>query len=208
MTDPGSRHIVLVIDRSGSMEPVRADTEGGVKTFLGEQRKVPGHTTISLFQFDTEHDEVTSFADVREDLAWRLVPRGGTALLDAVGFAVTKTGERLAALDEAARPGEVIVLIATDGEENSSKEYTLPQVKEMITRQQDDYGWTFVFIGANQDAFAAGGAMGVPAASTADYSTALTAGAFASASSMVARGASSGTYDFSPAERQAATGSK
>jgi Mg-chelatase subunit ChlD len=206
MTDPGSRHIVLVIDRSGSMRPVAADTEGGVKTFIEEQRKVPGRTTVSLFQFDTEHDEVASFADVQGDLAWRLVPRGGTALLDAVGFAVTKTGERLAALDESARPGEVVVLIATDGEENSSKEYTLPQVKDMITRQQDDYGWKFVFIGANQDAFDAGGAMGVPAAATADYSTASTAGAFASAASMVARGASIGAYGFTPGERAAAVG--
>jgi uncharacterized protein YegL len=208
VTDPGYRHIVLVIDRSGSMEPVKADTEGGVKTFIGEQRRVPGRTTISLFQFDTEHDEVVSFADVRKDLKWRLVPRGGTALLDAVGFAVTKTGEKLTALDEDARPGEVIVLIATDGEENSSHEYTLPQVKEMITKQQGDYGWKFVFIGANQDAFAAGGAMGVPAASTADYDVTSTAGAFASASSMVARGASGGTYGFTPEEREAATGSK
>ena len=196
MTDPGYRHIVLVIDRSGSMEPVRRDTEGGVKAFIGEQRKVPGRTTISLYQFDTEHDEVTSFS---------VVPRGGTALLDAVGFAVTKTGERLATMGEDARPGEVIVLIATDGEENSSHEYTLPQVKAMLTTQQDAYGWKFVFIGANQDAFAAGGAMGVPVASSANYDTATTVGAFASASSMVTRGASSGNYGFTPEERAAAT---
>jgi hypothetical protein len=98
------------------MEPVRHDTEGGVKAFIKEQREVPGRTTLSLYQFDTEHDEVTSFSDVRDGLKWKLVPRGGTALLDAVGFAVTKTGERLATLSEDARPGEVIVLIATDGE--------------------------------------------------------------------------------------------
>ena len=205
MTDPGYRHIVLVIDRSGSMEPVRHDTEGGVKTFIKEQREVPGRTTLSLYQFDTEHVEVTSFTDVRDDLKWKLVPRGGTALLDAVGFAVTKTGERLALLSEDARPGEVIVLIATDGEENSSREYTLPQVKAMLTTQQDAYGWKFVFIGANQDAFAAGGAMGVPMASSANYDTATTVGAFASASSMVTRGASSGNYGFTPEERAAAT---
>jgi uncharacterized protein YegL len=206
VTDPGYRHIVLVIDRSGSMEPVKHDTEGGVKTFIEEQRQVPGRTTISLYQFDTEHDEVASFADVQHDLAWHLVPRGGTALLDAVGFAVTKTGERLAAMDEDARPGEVVVLIATDGEENSSREYTLPQVKDMITAQQDTYGWKFVFIGANQDAFAAGGGMGIPVAAVADYSVTSTAGAFASASSMVARGSAGGSYEFTPEERSAAVG--
>ena len=202
MTDPGYRHIVLVIDRSGSMEPVKHDTEGGVKTFIKEQRAVPGRTTVSLYQFDTEHDEVAAFADVHHDLGWHLVPRGGTALLDAVGFAVTKTGERLAGMDESARPGEVIVLIATDGEENSSREYALPQVKDLITVQQDAYGWKFVFIGANQDSFAAGAAMGVPASSTMDYATASTPAAFASASSMVSRG---GSYTFTPEERRAAT---
>ena len=206
MTDPGYRHIVLVIDRSGSMEPVKHDTEGGVKTFTEEQRQVPGRTTLSLYQFDTEHDEVASFADIQKDLGWHLVPRGGTALLDAVGFAVTKTGERLAAMDETARPGEVVVLIATDGEENSSREYTLPQVKDMITTQQDAYGWKFVFIGANQDAFATGGAMGVPIATSANYDTASSGAAFASASSMVSRGAHGGTYGFTPEERSAAVG--
>ena len=205
MTDAGYRHIVLVIDRSGSMEPVKHDTEGGVKAFIEEQRRVPGRTTVSLYQFDTEHDEVASFADVQHDLAWHLVPRGGTALLDAVGFAVTKTGEKLTAMDEGARPGEVIVLIATDGEENSSREYTLPQVKDMITAQQDDYGWKFVFIGANQDSFASGGAMGIPAVATMDYATASTPAAFASASSMVARGSAGGNYSFTPEERKAAT---
>jgi hypothetical protein len=142
---------------------------------------------------------------VQHDLAWHLIPRGGTALLDAVGFAVSKTGERLAAMDEAARPGEVVMLIATDGEENSSREYTLPQVKDMITAQQDTYGWKFVFIGANQDAFASGSGMGIPVASSANYSVTSTAGAFASASSMVSRGAHGGNYSFTPEERKAAT---
>jgi uncharacterized protein YegL len=205
VTDPGYRHIVLVIDRSGSMEPVRHDTEGGVRAFIEEQRQVPGRTTLSLYQFDTEHDEVAAFTDIQADLGWHLVPRGGTALLDAAGFAVTRTGERLAAMDEAARPGEVIVLIATDGEENSSREYTLPQVKDLITAQQDTYGWTFVFIGANQDAFAAGGSIGIPAVSVMNYNVTSTAGAYASASSMVTRGAAGGGYDFTAEERTAAT---
>lgn len=206
MTDPGSRHIVLVIDRSGSMRPVATDTEGGVKAFLEEQRTVPGRTTFSLYQFDTQHDTVISFASVHDSLAWHLMPRGGTALLDAIGFAVTTTGEQLAAMDEAARPGKVIVLIATDGKENSSQEYTLPQVKDMITAQQNDYDWTFTFIGANQDAFEAGGDMGVAAASTMDYNTASTKGAYASASAMVMRGAAGQSYSFTESERAAAVG--
>ena len=206
MTDLGYRHLVLVIDRSGSMEPVKHDTEGGIKAFIEDQRNVSGRTTVSLYQFDTVHDEVRSFADVNEDLGYQLIPRGGTALLDAVGFAVTKTGEYLAAMDEGKRPGEVVVLIATDGQENSSQEYSLPQVKEMITRQQDEYGWRFVFIGANQDAFATSGAMGIPVASSANYATAATMDSFEAVSSMVTRGAGGGSYSFTDDERTRAAG--
>lgn len=208
MTDSGYRHIVMVIDRSGSMQPVAKDTEGGIAAFLAEQAKVPGRTTASLYQFDTEHDEVFAFRDTTGDTAYHLVPRGGTALLDAVGFAVTKTGEKLAALTEDKRPGEVITVIATDGAENSSHEYTLPQIKAMITRQQDDYGWKFVFIGANQDAFATGGSMGIPLASSANYNTAATMDSFLATSDMVTRGASSGQYGFTDQERAAATGQR
>lgn len=206
MTDAGYRHIALVIDRSGSMENIKHDTEGGIAAFIAEQRKVPGRTTVSLYQFDTEHDEVHSFTDVNSELAYVLRPRGGTALLDAVGFAVTKTGEHLASVAEDQRPGDVIVLIATDGQENSSHEYGLPQVKEMIMRQQEQFGWTFVFIGANQDAFAAAGSMGIPMASTANYAGSATMDAFASTSNMVSRGAGGGAYGFTEGERSAAAG--
>jgi uncharacterized protein YegL len=206
MTDAGYRHIALIIDRSGSMEPVKHDTEGGIRAFIGEQRKASGRATVSLFQFDTEHDEVISFAPVHNAPDYILVPRGGTALLDAVGFAVTKTGERLAAMPEGERPGEVVMLIATDGQENSSHEYGRSQVREMITRQQEQFGWAFVFLGANQDAFDEAGAMGIPAASTANYASAATSVAFAAAGSMVSRGAGGGAYAFNEAERQTAAG--
>jgi Mg-chelatase subunit ChlD len=208
MTDTSYRHLVLIIDRSGSMQSVKLDTEGGIKTFLEEQRAVPGRTTVSLYQFDTEHDEVLSFADIQRDAGYRLVPRGATALLDAVGFAVTKTGEDLAAMDEGNRPGEVIVVIATDGQENSSHEYGLQQVKEMITHQQEAYGWQFVFIGANQDAFATAGSMGIPMASAATYDTSATMDTYSAVSSMVTRGAGGQGYGFTDDERARAAAKK
>ena len=93
-----------------------------------------------------------------------------TALLDAVGRAINETGERLAKLDEKDRPGLVVFVVMTDGLENSSSEFTKPQIKEMIERQQRQYQWHFTFLGANQDAFAEAAAMGIDPCGAADYS--------------------------------------
>jgi hypothetical protein len=206
LTDSTYRHIEIVVDRSGSMFTCARDTEQGIAAFIAEQAKLPGRTTISLTQFDTLHDQVFTFRDIREDTPYRLEPRGGTALLDAIGFVFTRCGETLAAMPEDERPGEVIALIATDGGENSSREYTLDQVKAMITRQQEKYGWQVIYIGANQDAFQVGASLGVAAASTMNYNTTSTAGTFASASTMVSRGTQTGIYGFTAGERAAAVG--
>lgn len=206
MTNSAYRHIEIIADRSGSMYACAQDTTAGIAAFIAEQSKLPGRATVSLTEFDTHHNQVFSFRDIREDTGYTLAPRGGTALLDAIGFAFTRAGEVLAAMPEDERPGEVIVLICTDGEENSSREYTLPQVRDMITHQQEAYGWRVIYIGANQDAFQVGASLGVAAASTLDYATTSTAGTFASAFSMVARGVQTGHYGFTPGERAAAAG--
>ena len=100
---------------------------------------------------------------------YTLVPQGGTALLDAIGFALTEEGAKLSAMLEEYRPGKVIVVIVTDGQENSSREYKRQAVKDMITTQQDKYGWQVTYIGANQDSFAEAGGLGIPLNSTLDY---------------------------------------
>ncbi len=201
MTNPDLRHIAVVLDRSGSMQSVKSDTEGGLKAFLAEQASAPGTTTVSLYQFDTEYEPVyenRALADVPE---YRLVPRGGTALLDAVGRTISTVGAQLAAKTEDDRPGEVIVVILTDGEENQSREFSLTTVKQMITSQQDTYGWKFVFLGADQDAFEAAGGMGIARGTTLSYASANTTDSMTAAGRMVARGTSSGLYAFTDAER-------
>ena len=179
--------ITLVVDRSGSMSAIRSDAEGGVNEFIRTQAEEPGEALLTLVQFDTEYDFVHRGAPIAEVPAYKLKPRGATALLDAVGRAINETGSRLAAMNEGDRPGLVIFVIMTDGLENSSVEFTKDRIKEMIQHQQDHYQWQFTFLGANQDAFAEAGAMGIHAAGAANYRADKVAGAYRATSSKVAR---------------------
>jgi hypothetical protein len=212
MTNPDYAHYILVIDRSGSMHKIMADAQGGVNQFIRDQAALPGKGTISLYQFDTVHDKVLDFADVKTAPEYRLVPRGGTALLDAVGFAVTQEGERLAAMPAPLRPGKVVMLIATDGDENQSREYGKPQVKELLTRQQEQYGWAVSYIGANVDSFANAQSLGIPVAAAMNYAATPggTAGAYRSASAAIAGFASgqSAGISYTDEDRDAAADEK
>ena len=161
--------ITLVVDRSGSMLQVKEDAEGGVNTFIVEQGKEPGEALLTLVQFDTEYEFLHKGVPIQQVPKYELVPRGMTALLDAVGKAINETGERLAKMDEEDRPGLVIFVVMTDGHENSSKEFTKSQLKKMIERQQDEFNWHFTFLGANQDAFAEAGGLGIDADGVANY---------------------------------------
>ena len=179
--------ITLVVDRSGSMSTVQDDAEGGINAFITEQAKEPGEALLTLVQFDTDYEFVHKGVPIGNVPRYKLVPRGMTALLDAVGRAVNETGERLAAMDEADRPGLVIFVVMTDGLENSSQEFTKVQIKEMIERQQSVYNWHFTFLGANQDAFAEAGAMGIAARGAANYKAENVAAAYHATMSKVAR---------------------
>ena len=164
--------ITVVLDRSGSMASVRDDTIGGFNSFLEEQKAVPGSACVSLVQFDDQYEVVYECRDVQDapDLSPRtFVPRGSTALLDAIGRTLNATGARLAALPEAARPGKVLLVVMTDGLENASHEFGAGQVFDMITHQRDKYQWEIVFIGANQDAVLTGASYGLPASNALDY---------------------------------------
>lgn len=171
MTDSQFTHIAFLLDRSGSMQSIRNDTVGGFEAFIAEQRAQPGRCTVSLAQFDNEYEEV--YTDVPVDRVPRLdlVPRGSTALIDAIGRLINATGARLAALPEDERPGSVIVGIMTDGMENASQEFNRPQIKAMITEQTNAYGWQFMYMGANQDAVEVGTSLGVDPGLAVTYST-------------------------------------
>lgn len=212
MTDSGYRHYILIIDRSGSMHSVKDDAEGGIRDFISEQKALSGKATLSLYQFDTEHDTVYSLTPLAQVRKYTLSPRGGTALLDGVGFAVTSEGEKLAALPEGERPGKVIVVIATDGGENQSREYSKTQVRGLTTEQQSRYGWQFIYLGANQDAFAEAGGMGIASPGSLNYaaSSVGTRSAYAAASAASIRYATGAAADtsFTDDERAAAAGEK
>lgn len=157
-------HITLVLDRSGSMESVKTDTIGSFNSFLKEQKKNPKKCTFTMVQFDNEYEVLQDFAVLKkvknlDDKTF--VPRGMTALFDAVGRTMNEVGQKLAAMKEEERPERVLFVILTDGEENSSKEFTQSQINDMIKHQTDMYNWNFIFLGANQDAINAANQIGI-----------------------------------------------
>ena len=179
--------ITLVVDRSGSMREIQSDAEGGINSFIERQAKEPGEALLTLVQFDTEYEFVHRGLPINDVPSYELAPRGMTALLDAVGRAVNETGQRLAKMEEKDRPGLVIFVIMTDGLENSSREFTKSQVKEMIQEQQEKYNWHFTFLGADQDAFAEAGGLGIAAHGSAGYAKHKVAAAYAGTASKVSR---------------------
>lgn len=164
--------IVCIIDKSGSMWPLKDDVIGGFNNFLEEQKKVKGKAKITTTVFDTTYEilyngkSLNEVEPLNEDT---YAPSGMTALLDAVGRTVDEVGKRLKDTEEDKRPEKVIVVIMTDGEENSSKEYERKQIKEKIEHQQDKYKWEFVFLGANIDAFAEANSFGISAINTQQF---------------------------------------
>lgn len=156
--------IACVIDRSGSMGSIADDAIGGFNTFLAAQQAGPGAALMTLVLFDHEYQrphDLAPIQSVRPLDRTTYVPRGSTALLDAVGRTIDGLGRRLAAMDEAERPGQVIVAILTDGMENASQRYTYEQVAARIAHQRSVYDWQFVFLAANQDAIAAAGHLAI-----------------------------------------------
>ena len=150
--------IISLVDRSGSMQSILDDAIGGFNTFLAAQQRQPGEAKLSLILFDHEYQVVHQAVDIQQVEPLNqdtYVPRGSTALLDAVGKTIDAVGERLAATPESERPSQVIVSILTDGYENASQTYSKPKVAEMIKHQTEKYNWAFEFQAANMDAFAA-----------------------------------------------------
>ncbi|MEA2204729.1 MAG: hypothetical protein QOE77_1505 [Blastocatellia bacterium] len=183
-------HIAVLLDRSGSMGSVKDETISGFNDFLKEQKAAGDNASFTLVQFDSESTDV-----VHEAKPVRAVPdlnqatyqpRGSTPLLDALGQTINSTGRTLAAIPETNRPDKVVFVVITDGEENASHKFTKKQVKQMIDHQTEKYDWQFVYLGANQDAFAEAGAVGISMAKAANYSPASMKRAFAGTSFNVA----------------------
>lgn len=170
----GYTHITLVLDRSGSMESIRTDAIGGCNRFLADQQALPGEATLSLVQFNQEPlflHEFAPLAGIPPLNDRTFVPEGNTALLDALGEAIQRTGKRLAALIEAERPAKVLVVVLTDGAENASRHFTREKIAALIRHQETRYGWGFLFLAANQDAILTAAGMGLAADQAANFCT-------------------------------------
>ena len=164
--------LVFILDRSGSMAGLEADTIGGFNALLQKQRKEPGEAVISTVLFDNETEVIHDRIPL--DRVPRLTEkeyyvRGCTALLDAVGGAIHHIGNVHKYAREEDRPEKTLFVITTDGMENASRRYTYDKVKSMIERQRETYGWEFLFLGANIDAAREVARFGIRADCAADY---------------------------------------
>lgn len=220
MTDPTYTAICALVDRSGSMATIQGAAEESINEFIREQRERPGRTTLRIAQFDAPLDWEDG---VRGGPGWYLLhcpsvdpalvprfvlaPRGRTALYDAMAKTIDEFGAELAELPEAQRPGCVIVAVLTDGKENASIAVA-DDVAQRVRRQQDDYGWTFLYLGANQDAILEAQKMGIPQHSSITYA-ATDGGTQAVTKSMgavVAAAAAGEQAAFTDADRRRAMG--
>ncbi|ABB23414.1 vWA domain-containing protein [Pelodictyon luteolum] len=152
----GYTHITVILDRSGSMGIIRDDTIGGLNAFVDRQAAEPGDATLTLVQFDSgdPYEVRLHFMPIGEVRALNpetYVPRGMTPLLDALGRAINDIECGIAKLEEGRRPETVVVAVITDGQENSSTEFTKPQVEKMVGRKSAE-GWEFIFLSADLSA--------------------------------------------------------
>lgn len=148
--------IVCILDRSGSMESIKDDTIGGFNNFLKEQQKLDDPARISMYLFDHEYKALYESVDIREAPILdnsNYIPRGRTALYDAVGRTLATIDEKFKQININDMPEKVIILIVTDGAENASKEYNGNTINDMIGHHKKVNNWEFVFLSADETSF-------------------------------------------------------
>ena len=164
--------LVFILDRSGSMAGLEKDTIGGFNAMIEKQKGEPGEAFVSTVLFDNLseviHDRV-KLENVPKLTEKEYYVRGCTALLDAVGGAIHHIGNVHKYAREEDRPEKTLFVITTDGMENASRRYTYDRVKTMIRRQKEQYGWEFLFLGANIDAAREAARFGIDADRAANY---------------------------------------
>lgn len=174
MTAERNLHIYFLLDRSGSMQSLASDVIGGFNGFLTSQQADGPDALFTLVQFDSQdpHEVLTDAVPISEMIpldATRFQPRGGTPLYDAMGILIADATIRAEqkALEEG--PGEEILFVTfTDGQENQSHEYTREKIFDLV-KKREDKGWTFVFLGTNQDSYAEGGQIGYSASNIQNF---------------------------------------
>ena len=149
--------ILMILDKSSSMDGLRESTIKSINGFIKEQQSVEGECKFTLVVFNERHSTVIERIDmenVKPLTPKSYKPNGITALLDAIGYSVSALGETLKSIKEDDRPDKVLVVIMTDGQENSSHNFRSDEIKKVIQTQENEFNWKFIFLGANQDSFA------------------------------------------------------
>lgn len=158
--------LVIILDRSGSMVDIRKEMEGGLNTFLTEQKLIDKDDCVyTLAQFDSQYELIHDGIKLADAPPVELVPRGMTSLFDAVGKTVTTVMERLVRDSSATKP---VIMIVTDGKENNSIEWRAEPVKQLCEKCTTD-GWQFLYLGADIDAFAGAAAFGISSNNTINF---------------------------------------
>lgn len=168
----GLTEVVFILDRSGSMSGLEADTIGGFNSMISKQKKEDGEAIVSTILFDDQQEVVYDRQPVKmvEPMTDRqYYVRGCTALLDAIGGAIHHIGNVHKYAREEDRPEKTMFIITTDGMENASRFYTYDRVKYMVERQKEKYGWEFLFLGANIDAISVAARFGINADRAINY---------------------------------------
>ncbi|MGI6733027.1 MAG: vWA domain-containing protein [Anaerovoracaceae bacterium] len=168
----GLTELVFILDKSGSMSGLEADTIGGFNSMLAKQQAVEGECNITTVLFDNNYELLHDRIDIRavSPITEKEYQVGGTtALLDAIGMTIHKIGNAQKHTAEDYRAEKVMFVIITDGEENSSRKYSVEKVKAQIERQKTKYGWEFIFLGANIDAVETAGRFGIASDRAVDY---------------------------------------
>lgn len=164
--------LVFILDRSGSMSGLESDTIGGYNAMLKKQQEEPGEAIVTTVLFDHEytllHDRI-NIKGIRPITENEYFVGGTTALLDAIGKTIHKIHNAQQHTSPEHRADKVLFVIITDGMENASREYSYAQVKQLVERQKETYGWEFIFLGANIDAIATAATFGISADRAANY---------------------------------------
>lgn len=151
--DPGSTFIAVVLDRSGSMGSVQKQTIDGFNKFVKDQKALPGTAHMTLTQFDHEYEIVYSAKSIKQVpplTSSTYVPRGNTALFDAMSRTILDTKARVGAMAPAQQPSRVVVLVVSDGHENASREVKGADVRRLVDECRTKLKWDFVFLGCEE----------------------------------------------------------